>query len=40
MWKRRIGHSPLLVVMDKKKRLAILYQAHEELGHKGEQANI
>lgn len=40
MWKRRIGHSPLLVVMDKKKRLAILYQAHEELGHKGEQATF
>jgi len=36
---KRNGHQPpLLVVMEAKKRAAILTQAHEELGHKGVQS--
>jgi len=38
LFKRNGAHFPLLVVMDPKKRIAILTQAHENLGHKGEQA--
>jgi hypothetical protein len=38
MWKRRAENTPLLVIIDNKKRALILHQAHEELGHKGEQA--
>jgi len=38
MFKRNGNKSPLLVILDHKKRLAILTQAHENLGHKGEQA--
>ena len=38
MWKRRGTKSPLLVILDHAKRLAILTQAHESLGHRGEQA--
>ena len=38
MWKRRAENTPLLVIMDHNKRILILHQAHEELGHKGEQA--
>jgi hypothetical protein len=38
MFKRNSNRQPLLVILDHKKRLAILTQAHENLGHKGEQA--
>ena len=38
MWKRRGIRSPLLVIFDHGRRLAILTQAHESLGHRGEQA--
>ena len=38
MWKRRGTKSPLLVILDHARRLAILTQAHEGLGHRGEQA--
>jgi transposase InsO family protein len=38
MWKRRRGKSPLLVIRDHERRLAILTQAHEGLGHRGEQS--
>jgi transposase InsO family protein len=38
MFRRNGIKMPLLVVMDSKKRIAILTQAHENLGHKGEQA--
>jgi hypothetical protein len=38
MWKRRKGSSPLLVILDHARRLAILTQAHEGLGHRGEQS--
>jgi hypothetical protein len=38
MWKRRKNKTPLLVVFDHARRLAILTQAHEGLGHRGEQA--
>jgi hypothetical protein len=38
MWKRRGKRPPLLVIMDHARRLAILTQAHESLGHRGEQA--
>src|ERR1700692_4790661 len=38
MWKRRQGQNPLMVVLDPDRRLAILTQAHESLGHRGEQA--
>jgi transposase InsO family protein len=38
MWKRRKGMTPLLVVFDQNHRLEILTQAHEDLGHRGEQA--
>lgn len=38
MWKRRGKQPPLLVIMDHARRLAILTQAHENLGHRGEQA--
>ena len=35
MFRRRIGQSPLLVVLDPEKRRQLLTQAHEELGHRG-----
>ena len=35
MFRRRIGHTPLLVILDPKKRQQLLTQAHEELGHRG-----
>ena len=38
MWKCRGIRSPLLVIFDHGRRLAILTQAHESLGHRGEQA--
>ena len=38
MWKKRKDRSPLLVVFDHSRRLAILTEAHEGLGHRGEQA--
>jgi hypothetical protein len=38
MFKRNGTHTPLLVVISPQKRVAILTQAHENLGHKGEQA--
>jgi hypothetical protein len=38
MWKRRKQETPLLVIFDHDRRIAILTQAHEGLGHKGEQA--
>ena len=38
MWKRRSERPPLLVILDHARRLAILTQAHESLGHRGEQA--
>ena len=38
MFKRNGLKSPLLVILDPLKRSSILTQAHEELGHKGEQA--
>jgi transposase InsO family protein len=38
MWKRRKEKSPLLVVFDCDRRLAIMTQAHENLGHRGEQS--
>jgi hypothetical protein len=38
MFKRNGTQLPLLVIHDAKKKLAILTQAHENLGHKGEQA--
>ena len=38
MWKRRRDKTPLLVIMDHTRRIAILTQAHESLGHRGEQA--
>lgn len=40
MWKRRLHSSPLLVVLENQKRMAILHQAHEGLGHKGEQTTF
>lgn len=38
MFKRNGNRSPLLVVFDQQLRLDLLTQAHEKLGHKGEQA--
>lgn len=38
LFKRNSANFPLLVVINPKKRIAILTQAHENLGHKGEQA--
>ena len=38
MFRRNGKKIPLLVIMNPKKRVAILTQAHENLGHKGEQA--
>jgi hypothetical protein len=38
MFKHNGERPPLLVILDHRKRLAILTQAHENLGHKGEQA--
>ena len=38
LYHRNNPHLPQLVVTDPKKRIAILTQAHENLGHKGEQA--
>ena len=38
MWKKRKMGNPLLVIFDHARRLGILTQAHEDLGHKGEQA--
>jgi len=35
MFRRRIGQTPLLVILDPKKRQQLLTQAHEELGHRG-----
>ena len=35
MFRRRIGQSPLLVVLDPDKRHQLLTQAHEDLGHRG-----
>jgi transposase InsO family protein len=40
LWKRRTNQSPTLVILEKNKRLIILHQAHEDLGHKGEQATF
>jgi transposase InsO family protein len=40
MFKRIVGRPPLLVVFDANKRVAILHNAHEELGHKGVQATF
>jgi len=40
MWKRRSNRPPLLVIMSHHKRISIMYQAHEGLGHKGEQATF
>jgi hypothetical protein len=38
MFKRNGTRPPLLVIRDSKKRVVVLTQAHENLGHKGEQA--
>lgn len=38
MWKKRKEKLPLLVIFDHSRRLAILTEAHEGLGHRGEQA--
>jgi hypothetical protein len=38
MFKRNGTRPSLLVIRDSKKRIAVLTQAHENLGHKGEQA--
>jgi hypothetical protein len=38
LFKRNGQKMPSLVIMNTKKRIAILTQAHENLGHKGEQA--
>ena len=38
LYKRNGTHLPLLVILNPKKRVAIMTQAHENLGHKGEQA--
>jgi hypothetical protein len=38
MFKRNGTQPPLLVIRDPQKKVAILTQAHENLGHKGEQA--
>ena len=38
LWKRRKEKTPLLVVMDHNHRITIMTQAHEGLGHRGEQA--
>jgi len=38
MWKRRGKSPPLLVILDHSRRIAIMTQAHENLGHRGEQA--
>jgi len=38
MYKRNGSQPPLLVVLKPQKRIAVLTQAHEKLGHKGEQA--
>ncbi|KAF8833468.1 hypothetical protein BDN67DRAFT_916932, partial [Paxillus ammoniavirescens] len=38
LYKRITGRPPLLVVFEKDKRLAIITQAHDELGHRGEQS--
>lgn len=38
MYKRNGSQPPLLVITNAQKRIAILTQAHENLGHKGEQA--
>ena len=40
MFKRLPARPPLLVVFNSTKRLSILTSAHEELGHKGEQATF
>jgi hypothetical protein len=40
MWKRRRHMSPLLVILDQDKRLAILTQVYEDFGHRGEQAML
>jgi transposase InsO family protein len=38
MYKKNGNQAPCVVVFNSKKRLAILTQAHENLGHKGEEA--
>jgi RNase H-like domain found in reverse transcriptase/Integrase zinc binding domain len=38
MWKRRKDRSPLLVILDHERRMEILTQTHENLGHRGEQS--
>ncbi|RDB16200.1 Transposon Tf2-6 polyprotein [Hypsizygus marmoreus] len=38
MYKKNSNQIPTLVVMNKRKRIAILTKSHDELGHKGEQA--
>jgi RNase H-like domain found in reverse transcriptase/Integrase zinc binding domain len=38
LFKRNGKKSPLLVITNQQKKLSILTQAHEKLGHKGEQA--
>jgi transposase InsO family protein len=35
MYRRRLGQTPLLVILDPEKRRQLLTQAHEELGHRG-----
>ena len=35
MFRRRVGRTPLLVILDPEKRFRLLTQAHEELGHRG-----
>jgi transposase InsO family protein len=38
MWKRQKKGNPLKIILDKKHQRKILIQAHEDLGHRGEQA--
>ena len=37
LWKRKRRGNPLRVILDRERRSQILIQAHEELGHRGEQ---
>ena len=38
MYKRKGNNQPLVVIFNPAKRVAILTQAHDDLGHKGENA--
>jgi hypothetical protein len=38
LWKRRRNKLPLLVILEHERRLEILTQTHEDLGHRGEQS--